>query len=151
MATQNYRALDLFLQLQADIRRSAEMAMRAVQLQPCVDMYETADSLMVKIELAGVEPDRLKITLEANGRLLTIAGERTERLQEQSECLRYYQLEIYYGAFERQIPLPPEVSIDREHIVASYRDGILLISLPRRTEQMPETCIISINNDRDDA
>jgi HSP20 family protein len=48
--------------------------------------------------------------------------------------IRYYQLEVYYGPFERTIPIPPEIKIDREMLQAKYRDGFLIITLPKRIE-----------------
>ena len=126
--------MDIFLQLESDFLRDVEATARSLRFQPCADIYETADALVIKIELPGIHPDRLSITLAADDRTLTIAGERAEMREEHRERVRFYQLEICYGFFEREISLPPGVHFDRDAITANYKDGFLVIALPRRRE-----------------
>jgi HSP20 family protein len=144
MGRRDFSPIDIFLQLESDMRRNAEGALRAVLFQPCVDMYETAEALVVKMELAGVRPEKLNISLSADDRLLTVSGERVESDQEHSERLRCYQLEIFFGAFEREIVLPGNLHFDRTKIAAHYRDGFLIISLPRRPEAETQTRTIEV-------
>jgi HSP20 family protein len=94
-------------------------------------MYETAESLVVKLELSGVKPDRINIELSADDRHLTIAGERIEGIEDHRDRLRCYHLEIYYGQFVREIALPGNLRLDRDRIQASYREGFLLVTLPK--------------------
>lgn len=134
MASRDYNPLSVFLQLESDMRRTAESTLRSVLFQPCVDVYESADALHLVIELAGVSPDRLNLTLSADDRYLIVSGERVEPHAGSRRRVRCYQLEVYYGPFEREIQLPSEVKFDRERIGANYRDGLLLIALPKRAE-----------------
>ncbi|HLV81372.1 MAG TPA: Hsp20/alpha crystallin family protein [Chthonomonadaceae bacterium] len=134
MASRDFNPLDIFLQLENDMRRSVEDAMRATRFQPSVDMFETTSALVIKLEAAGVRPEKLQIVLSADDRVLTVSGERVEPGDEQRDRVRCYQLEIYFGPFERQIFLPAGLRIDRDRITANYRDGFLVISLPRREE-----------------
>jgi HSP20 family protein len=147
MASRDFNPLDIFLQLETDILRSAEGALRAVRFQPSVDMYETETALMVKVELAGIRADKLSIILSADDRILTIAGERLEPSIERRDRIRCYHLEIYFGAFEREIILPGNLRFDRDSISANYRDGFLVLSLPKQAENPAGKRVIEVNAD----
>ena len=147
MGSRDFNPLDLIRQIEQDFRRSAEGAMRIVQFQPHLDMYETAENLVIKMELAGVRPEKINITLSSDDRILTISGERYEPHQEHRDRLCCYHLEIYYGAFERDIPLPGNARFDRDNIKAKYRDGLLRISLPKRSPSPTDKHTIAITNE----
>ena len=144
MARREYNPLDVFLLLDSDMRRTAVNAQRALQFQPAIDMYETASALVVEMELAGIVPERLRITLSADDRVLSVAGERREPQADHQERTRCYHLEIFFGQFERQIVLPSNVAFDRENITANYRDGFLIIALPKRAEPRHEKRVIEV-------
>ncbi len=146
--------MDLLRQLENEMQRIADEALRGFFAdvpapnkfwQPRVDVHETSDSVIVKMEIAGVKLEKLNVTLSSDDRVLTVTGERNEEDEERAQRIRCYQLEIYFGAFERQIVLPVEARIDREKITANYRDGILVVELPKRVQQAPETTRITIN------
>lgn len=122
----------LFLLEAADLLRTAESALPSIRFQPRVDLYETDQALIIKMELAGVRPERIEVTLAADDSLLTIRGDRVEEMYRHPDRLKCYQLEIYYGDFERAIPLPTHLSLDRDGISANYKDGFLVISLPKK-------------------
>jgi HSP20 family protein len=149
MAGRNLNSLNalIFSQLESAFRQHADMAMRAVRFQPSADMYETDSALVIKMELPGVKAEELNITLSADDRLLTVSGERYERHEDRGDSVRYYQLEIYYGSFERQLVLPGDIRFDRDGIKANYRDGFLVISLPRRAEVEPDKRVIEISSE----
>jgi len=147
MGNRDFNPLDIFLQLETNMRRGAEDAMRAVRFRPCADVYETKAALIVKMELAGVRPERLNITLSADDRLLVISGERGELESERQERIRCYQLEVYFGSFERQVALPSSLRIDRDNIKAHYRDGFLVVTLPKRPDAPPEKRVIEISQE----
>src|SRR5437879_3364079 len=131
MASRDFNPFDMFRQLEHDIRTTRSAAMRGMMFHPGLDMYETPDSLVVKLELAGVRPDRISIELSADDRFLTIEGERLETQEDHRDRIRCYHLEIFYGKFEREIALPGNLRIDREDIRASYREDFLLVTLPK--------------------
>ena len=131
MASRDFNPFDLFRQLDHDMRATSGTTMGSMMFHPSLDMYETADSLVVKLELSGVRPDRINIELSADDRHLTIAGERIEGAEDHRDRLRCYHLEIYYGQFVREIALPGNLRLDRDRIQASYRDGFLLVTLPK--------------------
>jgi HSP20 family protein len=97
---------------------------------PALDMYETPDAIVVLLDLAGVEPAKTEVHTEPN--VLTVRGVRSERHGEYvpDEQRSYHALEIAYGRFERTVRLPP--GTDAEAARASYRDGLLEITLPKR-------------------
>ena len=103
---------------------------------PFVDMYETKDDLVLRIDLPGIsEKD---VSLSITGDLLSVKGER--RRQEKEPSALY--IERAYGKFERLIQLPIPVQADR--VKASYRDGVLEVQLPKVEEVKPREIKIDI-------
>ncbi len=94
---------------------------------PRVDIYETAGGTLVTLEIPGVKREEIEIVIE--GIYMDVSGVRPEPAP--SGCVRWHQMEIAYGRFERVIALPEEV--DPESIRATYGDGFLRIEIPRRT------------------
>lgn len=90
-----------------------------------VDVYQTADAIVVKAFLAGVQPGAIDISLTRE--MLTISGERQD--EKEAEEDDYFQRELYWGAFSRTILLPEEVDVDLAE--ASEKHGILMIRLPK--------------------
>jgi len=99
---------------------------------PRVDIYETKDKLVVKICAAGVKPDNLDISLSPDDRFLTIRGVRSEGNMLRKGVVRYYQLEVYYGPFERVVALPESVKINRDQLHAAYKEGFIIVTLPKK-------------------
>jgi HSP20 family protein len=90
-----------------------------------VDMYQTADSIVIKAIVAGVRPEDLDISITRD--MVTIKGRREEAKEVQEE--NYFHRELYWGAFSRTILLPAEV--DCEEAEAMERHGMLIIKLPK--------------------
>ena len=95
---------------------------------PPVDMYETKDELVVSAELPGM--NEKDIHLAITGDMLTLRGERqwNEGVKQDS----YYRGERWFGRFERTLPLP--IPVQSEKVKASYRDGVLTVTLPKAEE-----------------
>jgi len=107
---------------------------RVAHFEPNADVFfdEGRGEVIVKLELAGADPDSLRIAVRERG--LKIVGRRLDatRLQRGS----FVQKEIGYGEFSKSIDLP--VAVVAEDVVAEYADGILLIVLPiSATEYIP--------------
>ena len=92
---------------------------------PAVDISERKDAYLVAVELPGVTPDQVEITVEDG--LLTIQGERHFALDSAEE--KMHRTERHYGAFRRSITLPSHVEADK--IEASAQDGVLQILVPK--------------------
>ncbi len=110
-----------------------------------MDIKDTEGGLLVKMELAGTRADDLQVSLSPDDRVLTISGTRGEAAAVREGRVGCHQLEIYFGPFERSLSLPPGVPLDRDRITASYRDGFLLVTLPKRSPREPMTRLIPIN------
>jgi HSP20 family protein len=97
---------------------------------PAMDMYETEEALVIVLDLAGVDADRTEVHAEPH--LLLVRGMRRERRtpSRPDEQRSYLALEIPYGRFERTVRLPP--GLDTAEARASYREGLLEITLPKR-------------------
>ena len=99
---------------------------------PAVDVFDKKDAVVLKAELAGMDPDDIEIEVEDN--VLTIKGER--KFEEQVEDERYYRVERRFGSFQRSLALPQGVKADE--IQAGYEDGILTVTVPKAEEEKPQ-------------
>lgn len=90
--------------------------------RPPTDVYETDDSIIIRVEVAGMHEADFTISLVE--RSLTIRGIR----QDSSEKRAYHQMEIPFGEFSTELELPYAIVADK--VEATYRDGFLRISLP---------------------
>ena len=105
---------------------------------PPVDIIEKQDALVVKAELPGMSKDDLKINIEDN--VLTIRGEKKQEKEE--EGAQYHLAERVYGVFQRSFTLP--ASIDASKVKASYKDGVLVIEIPKKEEAKPKEIPIEV-------
>ena len=105
--------------------RDAGPAHEDTQGQLGVDIYQTADAIVVKAFIAGVQPNSIDISLTRE--MLVISGTRTDEKEVEEED--YFQRELYWGSFSRTILLPEEVDVDMAD--ASEKHGVLIIRLPK--------------------
>jgi len=98
---------------------------------PPVQMIEKDDVLTVIAELPGLNKEEVELTVLGN--TLTIAGEKKLPTEENVTFIRH---ERPHGKFRRLIDLP--YSVDQEKIGASYKDGVLTITLPKAEEAKPK-------------
>ena len=99
---------------------------------PALDIAERPDAYLVTVEVPGVKPEDLDITLE--GGVLTVQGER--RFQDESTDQQWHRVERRYGAFRRSITLPSQAQGDK--IEASFQDGLLRVLVPKAEAAMPK-------------
>ena len=102
--------------------------MEGGEWSPLVDVIDKKDSILVKAELPGVDKKDVKISLSEN--ILTIRGERKEEKEIKKED--YYCCERAFGTYSRTIALPVEV--DKTKAKATFKNGILEITLPKIEE-----------------
>lgn len=100
---------------------------------PAVDMYEDKDSIVVETQLAGIDPEKIDISIENDVLCIKGEGERKTEVDEKN----YYRKEIRRGSFFRSIPLPSKVSGDDANAVAE--GGILKITIPKAPESKPKS------------
>jgi HSP20 family protein len=95
-----------------------------------VDVSEQGDNYVVTAPVPGVAPDDVEITVL--GDTLRIRGERRESKEHQGEGQRWIMREQQFGAFERTVRLP--TAVKPETAKAEFRDGVLMIMLPKTEE-----------------
>ena len=100
---------------------------------PVLNVGTTPTSIEVQALAPGLDPARLEITVDRG--LLTIAGERQSDLPGNGERTSLYANERFTGRFRRVISLPEDA--DPGRVDASYRDGVLRISIARRESSQP--------------
>jgi HSP20 family protein len=97
--------------------------------QLTIDVYQTPEEIVVESTIAGVKPEDLDISITSEA--VTIRGKREKQETVQDED--YFYQECYWGKFSRSIILPQE--IDSDKAVASIKNGILTIRLPKLNRQ----------------
>lgn len=95
---------------------------------PAVDIYEDKDNVIVETQLAGVDPEKVDISIEND--VLTIKGESEKKSEVEEQ--NYYRKEIRRGSFYRSVPLPTHVLGDKASALAE--EGVLKISIPKAPE-----------------
>ena len=96
---------------------------------PAADVYRTKDGWIVKVDLAGIKPSDVEVTID--GPVLRISGSRRDGTC--GEGVSHYQLEITYSRFEKMIQFPR--SIEHASIDRDYSDGLLILRLREEKEQ----------------
>lgn len=94
--------------------------------RPPMDIHETPDAILVKVELAGIREDSIEITLYENA--LVVVGQRDDD-HDHDETVCFHEAQVRYGPFRADVALPMKVLADGSE--ASYSDGFLRIRLPK--------------------
>jgi HSP20 family protein len=97
---------------------------------PPTDVYETGQSCVIKLEIAGMKDDDFEVAFENN--ILMISGNRPDL----NERRAYHQMEIRFGKFEIAVEL--QVRVNMEKATAGYQDGFLVIVLPKVNSNQDE-------------
>jgi HSP20 family protein len=92
---------------------------------PKLDIGDTKGALVVKVEIPGIDPKEIEISLQEQ--VVTIKGEKKQEQEKKDE--HYYRLERSYGAFARTVRLP--VPVDASKVTATFKNGLLTITLPK--------------------
>jgi len=104
---------------------------------PALDLYQNNDNVVVRVELPGMRKEGIEISLQDG--MLTISGERKSETAEGDKAER---TERYVGKFRRSISLPTQV--DASKVTATYRDGILTVTLPKAEEAKPKQIQVNV-------
>lgn len=109
--------------------------------QLAVDVFQTADSIIIRAAIAGVQANDIDISV--NNDMVTIKGLR--RVENEVPASEYLYQECYWGGFSRTIILPVEVKADK--VKASLKNGILRVVLPK-SEKPKEAPITVVDEDQ---
>jgi HSP20 family protein len=96
--------------------------------RPSLDLYETSEEFIVLLDLAGIQPKEVEVVVESE--VVRISGKRC-RLPDQS-VTRVHHMEIDFGPFSQAVRVPGPV--DPEAASSTYRDGFLVIHLPKKAK-----------------
>lgn len=99
---------------------------------PPVDIFEKNDHLVIRAEIPGVKREDMDVRIE-NG-VLTLHGERKHESEVKEE--NSYRMERVYGTFTRSFSLP--TTVDAGKIAATYKDGILEVTVPKAETAKPK-------------
>lgn len=117
----------------SDFMPSLRGRMTQAIFTPAIDMYDDKDNIIVETQLAGIDPEKVDISVEND--VLTIRGENEKKTEVEDKD--YYRKEIYRGSFYRSIQLPTHVEGDKA--TASVESGVLKILIPKAPEAKPKT------------
>ena len=107
--------------------------------RPPVDVYETAEGFILKVELAGVEKEDVSVEVKDN--VLTLKGERL--LDPEIKDEHYYRKERNFGKFNRSFSLQEPIKPDL--IKASFKEGVLTVEIPKPEEKKPKQVTVDID------
>jgi HSP20 family protein len=105
---------------------------------PAVDIYETENELVLKADLPDVDQNKIDVRVE--NQTLTIAGER--KFEKKEDQKGYHRIERSYGNFVRSFAVPS--AFDVEHISASFKNGVLSVSLPKKEAAKPRQIKVEV-------
>ena len=105
---------------------------------PSAEIDETDTEFHLKLEVPGMSADDLDIEVSDNA--VSVTGERKSETQSEEDGTR--RSEFYYGKFERHVPLPSH--IERDKVVAEYKDGILKLTLPKSEEPVDKSVKVKV-------
>lgn len=105
--------------------------------QLAVDVYETADKLIIKARTAGIERKDLDVSISDN--ILTISGVLSG--SEDDKVVQWHIQECYWGEFSRTIALP--VQVKEDGVEAVLKDGVLTVSFEKEKTEAPKRILIN--------
>lgn len=111
--------------------RGEEKDLVASTWTPSVDIYETENALVLSAEVPGIEEKDIEIKIEDS--TLTLKGER--KFEKETKEENYHRIERAYGSFYRSFTLPHY--IDQDKIKAEHENGVLKITMPKKSELKP--------------
>ena len=112
-------------------------AMTRSDWMPCVDISETDDEFLIKVEVPEVQKEDIKV--QVNKGMLSISGERRHETRDEKE----HRIERYYGSFSRSFTLPENVN--EEDITAEQKDGMLYLHLGKAETSKPSPLEIKVS------
>jgi HSP20 family protein len=110
--------------------------------EPMVDLVEETSRIVLKVDIAGVRGEDIDVVYVAERHSILIRGNRPEDVDSEQNRVGVFQLEILYGEFEREVRLP-SVSLNLEEMRALYRNGLLIVLIPKQDNESKRVVIKS--------
>jgi HSP20 family protein len=105
---------------------------------PACDIYETDKDIILKAELPGLNKEEVFVSIENN--VLMLRGER--KFNDEVKRENFHRVERTYGEFLRTFTLP--AFVDTSKILAEFKDGLLMVTLPKREEAKPKQIEVKV-------
>jgi HSP20 family protein len=121
-----------------DIAGPSDGETRMPRVYPPADVIENKDSFFVRAELPGLKKEDVKVTLQNN--VLAISGEK--KREDEYKDQNVHRVERFYGTFYRTFELP--VAVDSKNIKAEFKEGVLILELPKVEEAKPKEITINV-------
>jgi HSP20 family protein len=134
------RLFDDFFEQPLGLRPFFEESSLMEEFNPRMDISETDQEITITAELPGLEAEDIHLTQDHN--TLLISGEKRAEKEETSK--RFYRSERSFGTFSRSIPLPEEIDVNK--IEATYKRGVLKITLPKTVAAQKITKRITVKS-----
>jgi HSP20 family protein len=108
------------------------------ELTPAVNIEENENEYVITAELPGVKKEDVKITFEDGA--LSISGEKKVENEDKKE--NFHRIERRYGVFSRSFAIPTSIVVEK--IDASFKDGVLKVTLPKAEEAKPKQIEVKV-------
>jgi len=105
---------------------------------PSIDCFIKNNQFVIHADLPGIDPKDVDISITGN--MLTLKGERKAEYDEKKEGYLYH--EASYGSFERTLELPEGIDTNKVH--ATYKNGILELTMPAKAEALPKKVKVEV-------
>jgi HSP20 family protein len=105
-----------------------------------MDMYEEDDNLVIELKAPSFDKEDLSVSFDSG--VVTITGKTKEEQEEKKESRRYFKREIERKSFTRRVDLP--VAVNVEEAKATFKDGVLRLTMPKLVETKQESSEIEI-------
>jgi HSP20 family protein len=125
-----------------DVPGVGELSSKLGDFNPQVDLKEDEKAITLRAELPGLEEKDIELVLSSDAEAIILRGEKKHQLQQEDKDGRSHY-ECAYGRFQRQIPLPCKVLEDQ--IKASFKNGVLTVTMPKSESEQPARKRISIS------
>ena len=121
------KAFSTITESRREVRHTISWQVRSTTWSPPTDVYEMEENCVIRVEVAGMRDEDFEVAFENN--ILMIRGHRPDR----NEKRAYHQMEIRFGQFDIAVEIP--MLVDIEKAIAEYKDGFLVIILPKMTSK----------------
>jgi len=105
---------------------------------PAMDIYDSKDSVLVKVDIPGMKKEDIDISVHGN--TLIIKGEKRQEREVKEK--NYVRTERFYGAFNRAATLP--AAVDAGKVQATYKNGVLELVLPKKEDAKPKQIKVDV-------
>ncbi len=107
---------------------------------PAMDVHDSKDSIVVRADLPGMKKEDIEVSIQDGA--LIIRGEKREEAERKEKGA--VRTERFYGSFHRSVTLP--TAVDDTKVKASYKNGVLELTLPKKEEAKPRQIKIDVNS-----